>query len=154
MNVQHILVPVDFSEFTGDTLKTATDLAQKFTARVTLCHFLEPVFPPATELAFAFDKHNREIQDEAEKQIRVLADSFPAGIQTETRVETGIPWNGIVELAEKLRVDLIVMPTHGRSGLKHLWLGSVAERVVQHAPCAVFVVRQSPGAAPTHDQGL
>jgi universal stress protein A len=141
MNVQHILVPVDFSESTNATLQAATELAEKFSARITLCHFIEPVFPPATELAFAFDQHNREIQNAADKQIRLLVQAVPSTVQVDTRVGTGIPWDGIVDLAEKLRADLIVMGTHGRSGLKHLWLGSVAERVVQHASCAVFVVR-------------
>jgi nucleotide-binding universal stress UspA family protein len=147
MNIQHILVPVDFSEFSNAILQAATELAGKFSARITLCHFIEPIFPPATELALAFQQHEREIQDEAEKQIRALAKAVASTVQVETRVEAGIPWNGIVGVAEKLRVDLIVMGTHGRSGLKHLWLGSVAERVVQHAPCAVFVVRMRSGGS-------
>jgi universal stress protein A len=152
MNIRHILVPVDFSEFTESTVQAAAELAEKFSARLTLCHFIEPVFPPVTELAFAFDRHNREMQDEAERQIRALAASVPSSIQTDTRVESDNPWSGIVDLANKLPADIIAMGTHGRSGLKHLWLGSVAERVVQQAPCAVFVVRQRGGAAGRRDQ--
>ena len=56
-------------------------------------------------------------------------------------IVVGVPWHSIVEHSRDEPIDLIVMSTHGRSGLKHLWMGSVAERVVQHAPCAVLVTR-------------
>jgi universal stress protein A len=148
MNIQHILVPVDFSEGTQTTLDCARELAGKFAARVTLLHIVQPIFPPVTEVAFTFEKQAREMQDEAERQLRDLAGSLPSGANAETVLDTGVPWDCIVERAGKLGADLIVMGTHGRSGLKHLWLGSVAERVVQHAPCAVLVVRQRP-ALPT-----
>jgi universal stress protein A len=144
MNIKHILVPVDFSESTQSVVRDALELAGKFSARITLYHVLQPVFPPVGELDVTFDKRDRAMQDEAEKRLRELAGSTASKTKVNTAMEPGIPWDRIVNRASKYNVDLIVMGTHGRSGLKHLWLGSVAERVVQHAPCSVMVVRERP----------
>ena len=70
-----------------------------------------------------------------------------AGVAVETRLVTGIPSEDIVRLGQELPADLIIMGTHGRSGMSHLLLGSVAERVVRKAPCPVLTVRQEePGS--------
>lgn len=142
MNIQHILVPVDFSESTPSAISDALELAGRFSARVTLYHVLQPVIPPVGDLAFSFDKQERAVLDASEKQLRELAAAISSNFKVNTAMEAGIPWDCIVNHAAKHDVDLIVMGTHGRSGLKHLWLGSVAERVVQHAPCSVVVVRK------------
>jgi universal stress protein A len=148
MKIQHILVPVDFSEGTPGAIRNALELAGKFSARITLYHVLQQIFPPVGELAFSFEKQERAMQDESEKHLRELAATIPCGTPVDTAMETGIPWNCIVNRAASHGVDLIVMSTHGRSGLKHLWLGSVAERVVQHAPCSVLVVRDQTALTP------
>jgi universal stress protein A len=81
----------------------------------------------------------------AQQQMQALADTIPAGIPFDTSIKVGVPWHAIVQQAADFPIDLVVMSTHGRSGIKHLWMGSVAERVVQHAPCPVLVVRPRTG---------
>jgi nucleotide-binding universal stress UspA family protein len=142
MTIQHILVPVDFSEGTPAAVEQALELADKFSARITVLHVLENVFPPVAEAAVLYEQQFNDMQQEAESQLRTLAESTAGRASVDTVIETGEPWDCIVNHAKRRNVDLIVLDTHGRSGLKHLLLGSVAERVVQHAPCAVFVVRR------------
>lgn len=145
MNITHILVPVDFSEGTSNAIQYALGLGEKFSARITLFHVLEPVTPPPEGIILTFNDFETACADEACGKLLELASSFPASVPVATDMTTGIPWDCIVACAAQAHMDLIVMPTHGRSGLKHLWLGSVAERVVRHAPCPVLVVRQTPG---------
>jgi nucleotide-binding universal stress UspA family protein len=145
MNIRHILVPVDFSPYSKPALQTAEELAAKFAAPLTLYHVLEPAPLPVTDVGFIWDPAYQEMTNAAEKELKDLAASVPPGISVKYAVETGVPWDSIVNYAAAHSVDLIVMPTHGRSGLKHLWLGSVAERVVQHARCPVFVIRGEGG---------
>ena len=144
MIIKHILVPVDFSDGTEASITSATELARKFSALVTLYHVMQMMHPPGLEPVFTEEKERKALQDETEKQLRKLAGSIAPMAEVETALEAGVPWDKIVTYADKHGVDLIVMATHGRSGLKHLMLGSVAERVVQHAPCSVLVVRQKP----------
>ncbi|MGE5849127.1 MAG: universal stress protein, partial [Candidatus Methylomirabilota bacterium] len=66
-----------------------------------------------------------------------------AGVPVETRVVTGIPYDDILRIGAELRADLIIMGTHGRTGVSHLFMGSVAEKVVRRAPCPVLTVRQA-----------
>jgi nucleotide-binding universal stress UspA family protein len=148
MKIQHILVPVDFSQGTQAAIDYAREMAGRFSARLTLFHVLEPVFPPVSEVAFTFEEQARQMQEEAGKQLLKLAGAMAPGVQVDTAQETGVPWDCIVTHAQEQGIDLIIMATHGRSGLKHLWLGSVAERVVQHAPCAVLVARERPALNP------
>ncbi len=148
MNIQHLLVPVDFSEGTAAAVSCAVEFAGKFNARITLLHVLQTIFPPASELGFTFAEQEKIRQDNAAEELRKLAATV-APIPAATVMESGTPWDRIVHWAGAHAADLIIMPTHGRSGLKHLWIGSVAERVVQHAPCAVLVVRGTPPESTT-----
>jgi nucleotide-binding universal stress UspA family protein len=78
-----------------------------------------------------------------EKQLSALArDEVPDEISLETLVRSGSPAVEIIDVAKRLPADLIVISTHGRTGLKHVFLGSVAEHVVRHAPCPALVVRE------------
>ena len=144
MSIKHILVPIDFSEATPHSLAGALALAQKFSALITLYHVVQLMHPPGLEPIFKYEKEVKAFQDGAEKQLRKLAGSIAPHADVETAMEAGVPWDRIVQYADNHGVGLIIMATHGRSGLKHLMLGSVAERVVQHAPCSVLVVRQKP----------
>ena len=143
-SIQHILVPVDFSEGTRHAIDYALSLGGKFTVRITLLHVHAPIYIPATEVGFDYAASVRQDSGEAEAHLKELAASVATDIEVDTQMRYGIPWDCIVKWAVEHRVDLIIMPTHGRSGLKHLLLGSVAERVVQHAHCPVLVVRESP----------
>lgn len=142
-DIRHILVPVDFSEGTRCAIDYALALGGKFAARLTLLHVDKPLYIPATDVGFDYAAAERQGDGEAENQLRELAASITADIDVDTQMRYGIPWDCIVQWAAEHRADLIIMPTHGRSGLKHLLLGSVAERVVRHAHCPVLVVRES-----------
>ena len=147
MTLQHLLVPVDFSEGTPATLTFALELAGKFSARLTLFHVVELALMPAGDFYLAGDMaamtgaFTQNLIEAARQQMKALAATIPAGVPVDTSIKVGIPWHCIVQQATDFPTDLVVMSTHGRSGLKHLWMGSVAERVVQHAPCPVLVVR-------------
>jgi nucleotide-binding universal stress UspA family protein len=144
MNIRHILVPVDFSESTPAVVSEAVELAEKFLARLTLYHVIHPVFAASGEMDYTLNQSEIKMYDQAREKLAELAAPIRPRVDAAVRMQTGIPWECIVNHAAQNDVDLIVTGTHGRSGLKHLWLGSVAERVVQHAPCCVLVVRTRP----------
>jgi nucleotide-binding universal stress UspA family protein len=150
MSVRHILAPVDFSNLGGPALETACDLARRYGGtKVTLLHVYQMpnvmlpegyILASPQELGAMF----AHVKDELGK-LTLRAHELGADAQAES-VE-GVPWVEIVRFAEKRAVDLIVMGTHGRTGISHAFIGSVAERVVRHAPCPVLVVRTPKGTA-------
>ena len=142
MKLTHILVPTDFSGSSQAAIDYASALRDKFPAEITLIHVVEPYFGYGVEIIPSLDlEAGRERA--AETRLKDLAGKFGGGAPVETVHLTGKPWKVICDWAAGHSVDLIVMPTHGFSGLEHLWLGSVAERVVQKAPCPVLVVRSN-----------
>ena len=141
MPFKRILCPVDFSEHAREAMRAAMALAGA-DAWVTLVHVHElPVIGPP-ELPMD-PRLVAQIIAQAEKSLRAWAGE--AAQLGPARVESlcvpGAAWASIVELARERASDLIVMGTHGRSGLRHPLIGSVAERVVRHADCPVLVVR-------------
>lgn len=145
MKIHHILVPVDFSEGTRQALEYSAGLGRMFSSRITLLHVMEPLTPPPDGLVLSFEAYDHSLAEAARKSLGAMA----AELDPEANIEmtSGNPWACIVERAQQGGIDLIVMPTHGRTALKHLLMGSVAERVVQHAPCPVLVVRQHPSSS-------
>jgi len=145
MNINTILVPTDFSDATARTLEVAVDFARRFDARVVLIHAQRLEIPAifAEEGTFTFpDGFQERVMAEAEAKVadaaRDLAEreSVDAvGLLVSERAEVAI-----LDQAERLPADLIVMGTRGLSGLKHVMLGSIAERVVRLAPCPVMTV--------------
>lgn len=146
---QTVLVTTDFSPIGDRAIGHAFRLAADHGAKVVLCHVLEmPVTPvplyahyyPADVLSPAVEQ---QVKDEAERALleRAPRDGDLAVVPRETVVSRGLPSEEIVRLAKEHAADLIVISTHGHTGLKHIVLGSVAERVVRHGHCAVLVVR-------------
>ena len=140
MSAQHVLVPIDFSTNSDHALDYAVTLARTLQARLTLLHVIEPFIVGSVEsLPYTY------IQD-LEAKITDLMASYrervtAAGLQSDFAIVHGVPFHVIIETAHTAHVDLIIMGTHGRTGLPHVLLGSVAERVVRLAPCPVLVVR-------------
>jgi nucleotide-binding universal stress UspA family protein len=150
--LNRILVPVDFSVHSEKAFRFATTLANKFGARLSLIHVVEDPFVTGAWQSEAFAPHIPELLNEltknAEARLHDLKKDLAAhGFVVETAVITGQPARAIVEHAETGHFDLIVMGTHGRTGLSHTLMGSVAERVVRKAPCAVLTVRETVPAA-------
>jgi len=141
MKVHRILAPTDFSEYSTQAIHDARELAQTFEATLVLLHVVEPpAYPieglPPSELGATLleDLEQLATRDLA----RVLANE--AEVKVVRRVVVGVPYRKIIEIAEAEKVDLIVMATHGRTGLSHLFMGSVAERVVRTAPCPALTI--------------
>jgi len=143
--MERILVPVDFSEASHKALEHAAELAKAFGATIDLLHVWEaPRYLPP-ELVIAGPAPQRSLADlsrahaEGELQELVRNAGPIASLIGQVRNEEGVPATKIVEVAAS-GYDLIVMGSHGRSGVKHLLLGSVAERVVRHSKVPVLTV--------------
>jgi nucleotide-binding universal stress UspA family protein len=149
VDVQHILVPVDFSENTPAVLDWAAHLAEEHGSRVTLLHAYHlPVEFQQLEGAYLPPDFWQSVRAEAETTLRAYAEGLQrVGVAVEIAVCEGYAATVIVEEAALRRADLIVIGTHGRSGFKHLLLGSIAERVVQKAPCPVLTVKAAAKSA-------
>lgn len=153
-SLNRILVPVDFSAHSQKAIRFAATLANKFGARVSLVHVVEDPFVTGAWQSEAFVPNIPELLNDliqtAEAQLHELKKDLGAhGFVVDTTVITGKPARAIVEHAVTGHFDLIVMGTHGRTGLTHAVMGSVAERVVQRAASAVLTVRET---APSAEQ--
>lgn len=147
LSIQNIVVPIDFSQLSIQAIETASRMARRFGASIHLAHvrqfdylgdFVAPVPPMAP---FSFMPYEQDGERSVFKELNALAreDGVSSG---NCHVLSGAPpFDEICRLAQQIPADLIVMPTHGYTGLKHVFLGSTAERIVQHSPCPVFVVR-------------
>ncbi len=137
-----ILVPTDFSPTAEGALVLAEELARA--AGPAQLVLVNAYAVPLELEALAFYGAKRvfdELAGESEKQCRVVVARLKnAGLSAESAGSHGRPEEVIVEMARKKRADLIVMGTHGRTGLPHVLLGSVAERVIRNAPCPVITV--------------
>jgi universal stress protein A len=138
-----ILCPVDFSQFTQEVVNYALDLAKKYGAVVHIMHVVPNMtyFTPyesflTPENLIAIEKN---IQDEVERNFAKLLknDTVP----TKTVIKTGVPFVEIIDYAKSESIDLIVMGTHGHTGLEHILIGNVAEKVVRKSPCPVMTIR-------------
>jgi nucleotide-binding universal stress UspA family protein len=138
MNVHKILYPTDFSTPGQAALEMATSLARDRGAKLLIVHVEEP---PAAygggELYYGIDEPNR---DELKRMLSEVVPTDPS-VGYEHRLLIGSPASGIIHLAEREGVDMIVMPTHGRTGIGRLLMGSVAEEVVRKAKCPVLTIK-------------
>jgi nucleotide-binding universal stress UspA family protein len=139
---ERIVVPTDFSGCADDAWALARRLATASGAELILVHVLVE-----TPLLFTTD-HTRDVFAAAREWVaRALAERVEAagaaGLRVRSELRTGRPHAEIVALATDVKADLVVIGTHGRDGLNRALLGSVADRVVHHAPCPVLTVRGS-----------
>jgi nucleotide-binding universal stress UspA family protein len=145
-----ILFPTDFSTLGQTALEMATDLAKQRGAKLVIAHVEEPPMAyGGGELYYGLEAPNRE---EIQRMLNEVIPTDPA-VGYEHRLMIGTPATAIVHLAEQEHVDMIVMPTHGRTGLFRLLMGSVAEEVVRKAKCPVLTVKAAvPAKAQTKAQ--
>jgi nucleotide-binding universal stress UspA family protein len=141
---QNILVPIDFSPRSGKALQYALAIARRFNARIVLLHVAHADYLVASSDYSVLDYPELmdEVRRAGEQQLADIARSIRKKCPVTTAVETGHPGNLIVETADKLGSDLIIIATHGRTGFKRAFLGSTAEFVVRHAHCPVLAMRE------------
>ena len=152
-----VLAPTDFSETSLEAIPVAAELAAHFGATLCLVHVL-PIdtptpwdVPPYADFGLAaipLPEYEGQVMREVERRLgQVLAKHIPDKVAAETIVARGDPAAEIQRIARERGVDLIVIATHGWTGWRHLVFGSVAERVLREAPCAILSIRR-PGASP------
>ena len=143
INLKTILVPSDFSECSHAALRYGLELARRFDARLHVLHVVQdPLSQPWAAEGFAAPAF--DIVEDWRKEAKAkLAAQIPAADAARVTVEATIAWpfGEILRYAEAQKIDLIVMGTHGRGGMSHLLLGSIAEKVIRRAPCPVLTVR-------------
>lgn len=144
MTVQHFLVPIDFSTYAEQALDYAITLAKQLQARVTLLHVIQPPLGAGADMgAWPSTDYIAELEAAITHDMEgYLARVTAAGLSGEIVVVHGVPFQEIIDTARARQVDLIMMGSHGRTGLLHVLLGSVAAKVVRLAPCPVLVARQ------------
>jgi nucleotide-binding universal stress UspA family protein len=141
---RRILVPIQFSQrLPGAELELAREIARANHAKILLLHVVPLSTAIAADASFAA-QYYLEAQKDAELKLRKIARSQLKNLDVEIVVEISAPATMIVKQAAKLRADLVIIATHGRTGLKRYLLGSVAEHVVARCPCPLLTIR--PGA--------
>ena len=140
-NFKKILAPIDFSEFSMDALRGATELAKDVGAELHIVHVVAPHFS-------LLEKTREQLRetlmlDESEQELaRIKQEQFADSSNVITRAVIGPPVPKLVEYARANQIDLIVLSTHGRTGPQHIMIGSVAEKLARLAPCSVLVFRR------------
>jgi len=136
--LKEILVPVDFTECTDKALAYAVPFAEQFGARITLLHVVEPAYLPATEVGMMM---NLEDPHDAAHELQKLASQIKGPVPIRTEVRKGNAETEIVDVAREMACDLIILSTHGRTGVERLLMGSTVEKVTRRAGCPIFIVR-------------
>ncbi len=143
ISLKKILCPIDHSDCSKEALKYAVSFAMKDEAKLYLLHIID-----IRSFSEGLDAMSKQIPDEETlEQLRTkLLDCIPEEIRDEMDVEAiviqGIPFAEIISTAREKEIDMIVIGSHGRTGIAHMMLGSVSEKVVRKAPCPVLIVRQ------------
>ena len=144
-NVQTILVPLDFSDHSARAFEMAVVLAKALGAKLELLHCYQlnsgGMTPYGIVLPESFDREARLAAADCLAQWRDKATAD--GVETNTKLSPMVPSMAIADTAAELGCDLVVMGTRGLSGIKHVLLGSVAERAIRTAPCPVLTVKAS-----------
>jgi len=141
LKVERILVPLDFSDCSFDALEYAVVVAQQAKASLMLLHVVEPV---SYGLDFSFTNigTREQVRSTWMKRLEELTSALKAAhVPAESQLRGGLPSDSILDSAQALPCDLIVMGTHGRRGISHVLSGSVAEAVLRKAQCPVLTVR-------------
>jgi nucleotide-binding universal stress UspA family protein len=144
-NISKVLVPIDFSDYSKSALKYAVNFVKHFAAQLCLVYVVEPViYPPDFSMGqIAIPSVDLEMDKRAIDELNKLAEQeIPVEIKVKSIVKTGKPFIEIIETATEENVDLIIIATHGHTGMEHILFGSTAEKVVRKAPCPVLTLRE------------
>jgi nucleotide-binding universal stress UspA family protein len=142
--VTRILCPTDFSGPSSEGFNVAAELGEQFRAEVLVVHVVSamPALPHDPNRPFQVPEYERALHADAQHKLEGMADALAKrGLKTRVVIGHGDAGSEIVRIAQDEHADLIVIATHGTTGLEHILFGSVAERVVRHAHCPVLSVR-------------
>jgi universal stress protein A len=141
--LKKILVPIDFSDCAKKALQYAIPFAQQHEAALTLLYVVPTNFAAGEYGAIDYASLEAQMRTDGDKQLATLiAEEVRSKVTANALIRSGSPAVEIIEVARKLPADLIIISTHGRTGFKHVLLGSIAEDVIRRAPCPVLVVRE------------
>lgn len=143
-DIKRILVPIDFSDYSKNSLKYAVNFVKSFNADLYLIYVVEPViYPPDFSMGqIAIPSIDAEIDRRAFEELNSLAKTeIPSNVKCKCIIKTGKPFLEIIETATEENIDLIIIATHGHTGMEHILFGSTAEKVVRKAPCPVLTLR-------------
>jgi nucleotide-binding universal stress UspA family protein len=142
MELKKILVPTDFSDHSDQALRWGASLAEKYGAQMLLLHVIPPAIEEVSTQGSASEEIIMPLETRVEAQLFEIArTNLHDNIPVEVKIAVGKPAEELLRVARQEAVDLIVMGTHGHTGLAHALLGSTAETVLRTAPCPVFTVR-------------
>ena len=145
LSIKKILIPIDGSESSMEALRYASSFAGEFNITIYLMAVIEPhhgMYDAYAEQIILAQRESEIISVVNERLEETKKKAKEMGIQnTITVTRVGTPYAKIIEIAEEEEIDLIVMGTHGRSGIAHFLIGSVTEKVIRTAPCPVLVIR-------------
>lgn len=141
LSAKYVLAPLDFSDPSMKALDAAVELAKTYGGKVIIAYVAEPA-PFSPELVVPADGYEKKVTDKASKRLADICQTHIAnGVETSYKICFGHPYDEIIGLAKAEKVDLIVMATHGHSGLRHMLIGSTTEKVVRAATCPVLTMK-------------
>lgn len=143
--ISKVLVPIDFSDYSINALKYAVDFTQHFEAEMILISVIEPMIYPAdfSMGQVAIPATDQNLTERVENELKDLAEKeIGDKVKTKRIIKSGKPFYEINETARDEDIDLIIIATHGHTGVEHLLFGSTAEKVVRKAPCPVLTLRE------------
>jgi nucleotide-binding universal stress UspA family protein len=142
-NVKKILVPTDFSETAAHAVGQALNMAKLCSAEIKLLHVITPVYSTTNDVLISYgDQFYRRLMKTMNARLKVIAKEMGESLKIETEVRLGIVDQVISEIAKKEKFDLIIMGTHGVSGIRERFIGSNAYRVVDNETCPVITVQR------------
>lgn len=146
MELKKILVPIDFSDNSKQALRYANSFAEIFKSELLLVYVIEPIlYPPDFSLGqiTISTPEIHELDNRAKEELEKLAsEERTAGVSARAFIRSGKPFMEILHLAKEEDVDLIIISSHGHSGMEHILFGSTSEKVVRKAPCPVLTLRE------------
>jgi nucleotide-binding universal stress UspA family protein len=144
MEIKSILFPTDFSEGSAEALKYAVEFANRYGAKLYVLHVIYDIAKASGWYVphVSMDAIYKDIQEGAKKELDNFGVNELGGLKNIERiVQTGVPYQEIMNCAVKNKIDMIIIGTHGRTGIDRILFGSTAAQVVRNAPCPVLTVR-------------
>ena len=143
--IKKILVPIDFSDYSKKALQYTVQFAKSFNSEIFLVYVIEPMIYPA-DLSMGqmvIPQNELNLAEKAKSELEDLAkNEIGDALKYQIVIKTGRPFIEIIETASELDSDLIIIATHGHTGVEHLLFGSTAEKIVRKAPCPVLTLRE------------